>query len=378
VQSVLDAFKAAGNRMNIIVLDACRDNPFGAAASGKGLAQMDAPAGTLLAYATAPGNVAEDGNAASANGLYTEHLLHELKEPSAKIEDVFKRVRWQVRQQSEGRQVPWESTSLEDDFYFDPTVKVTRLSDSQRGRQVAQQLALENAAWSRIKDSKEPADLYAFLQKYPNGLLSEQARFRLDQLQRAKVEPQAPASGIQPLPSGSDRYALGDEIVLDRIDGFTKVATRVRKIVTKIENGQVEVNGGEEIYDQMGGQVASRFGRKDPAVMVAPAELSVGKRWRTAYVNTTPDGRRQDAFYDFNVTAFEEVTVPAGRFMAYKLERTGEARSPDGFSVRSGTTWIDPTTMLWVRLDSIDRRNGQINFYESEVLVSFKRLSHAK
>jgi hypothetical protein len=303
VQSVLDAFKAAGNRMNIIVLDACRDNPFGAAASGKGLAQMDAPAGTLLAYATAPGNVAEDGNAASANGLYTEHLLHKLKEPSAKIEDVFKRVRWQVRQQSEGRQVPWES---------------------------------------------------------------------------AKVEPQAPASGIQPLPSGSDRYALGDEIVLDRIDGFTKVATRMRKVVTKIENGQVEVNGGEEIYDQMGGQVASRFGRKDPAVMVAPAELSVGKRWRTAYVNTTPDGRRQDAFYDFNVTAFEEVTVPAGRFMAYKLERTGEARSPDGFSVRSGTTWIDPTTMLWVRLDSIDRRNGQINFYESEVLVSFKRLSHAK
>jgi hypothetical protein len=112
--------------------------------------------------------------------------------------------------------------------------------------------------------------------------------------------------------------------------------------------------------------------------MVAPAELSVGKRWRTAYQNTSPDGRKQDVFYDFKVVAFEEVTVPAGTFMAYRLERTGEARSREGFSVRSGTTWIDPTTMLWVKLDSLDRTNGQIVYYESDVLVSFKRLPQAR
>ena len=102
VHSVIDAFKAAGNRMNIVVLDACRDNPFASTASGKGLAQLDAPPGTFLAFATAPGNVAEDGDVKSGNGLYTGFLLEELKKPSAKIEDVFKRVRLNVRKRSQG------------------------------------------------------------------------------------------------------------------------------------------------------------------------------------------------------------------------------------------------------------------------------------
>jgi len=92
VGSVIDAFKAAGNRMNIVVLDACRDNPFASTASGKGLAQLDAPPGTFLAFATAPGNVAEDGDVKTGNGLYTQFLLEELRRPSTKIEDVFKRV----------------------------------------------------------------------------------------------------------------------------------------------------------------------------------------------------------------------------------------------------------------------------------------------
>ena len=126
LSSVVDIFKAAGNRMNIVVLDACRDNPFGGnTSSAKGLAQLDAPPSTFLAYATAPGNVAEDGDEKSGNGLYTQYLLQELKRPTAKIEDVFKRVRLNVRKQSQGRQIPWESTSLEDDFFFNDGVRYT-------------------------------------------------------------------------------------------------------------------------------------------------------------------------------------------------------------------------------------------------------------
>lgn len=126
LSSVIDVFKAAGNRMNIVVLDACRDNPFGSStSSAKGLAQLDAPPSTFLAYATAPGNVAEDGDEKTGNGLYTQYLLQELKRPIAKIEDVFKRVRLNVRKQSNGRQIPWESTSLEDDFFFNDGAKHT-------------------------------------------------------------------------------------------------------------------------------------------------------------------------------------------------------------------------------------------------------------
>jgi uncharacterized caspase-like protein len=165
LSSVIEAFKGAGNRMNIVVLDACRDNPFASStSSAKGLAQLDAPPGTFLAYATAPGNVAEDGDEQSGNGLYTQYLLQELKKPTAKIEDVFKRVRLNVRRQSQGRQIPWESTSLEDDFYFNDGVKFTikpedlermaaqarareqqRLLQEAQARERERQLALEVA-----------------------------------------------------------------------------------------------------------------------------------------------------------------------------------------------------------------------------------------
>lgn len=115
IEKVIRVFSSAQTRMNIIVLDACRDNPFPGSTTTNGLAQMDAPPGTYLAFATAPGNVAEDGDQASGHGLFTQFLIKELKTP-ARIEDVFKRVRLQVRQKSQGRQIPWDSSSLEEDL----------------------------------------------------------------------------------------------------------------------------------------------------------------------------------------------------------------------------------------------------------------------
>jgi hypothetical protein len=122
VQGVVQVFERSGNRSNVFVFDACRDNAFGASASARGLAQMEAPPGTFLAFAAAPGEVADDNGSTTGHGLYTHHLLSELKQSGGKIEDLFKRVRFQVRKQSQGRQLPWESTSLEDDFQFEPTL----------------------------------------------------------------------------------------------------------------------------------------------------------------------------------------------------------------------------------------------------------------
>jgi uncharacterized caspase-like protein/Tfp pilus assembly protein PilF len=123
-QQVLDKMESAKNRINIVVLDACRDNPFAkasrSAAGNGGLSQMDAPSGSLIAFATAPGSVASDGK--GANGLYTQHLLTNLERPGLPVEQVFKRTRLGVRLDSRGQQVPWENTSLEGDFYFHPPV----------------------------------------------------------------------------------------------------------------------------------------------------------------------------------------------------------------------------------------------------------------
>jgi tetratricopeptide (TPR) repeat protein len=123
VQQVLDKMETAKNRVNVVILDACRDNPFaGVARSSRsgagGLSQMDAPIGSLLAFATSPGAVASDGK--GSNGLYTQHLLANIERPGMSIEEVFKRTRLGVRLDSNGQQVPWENTSLEGDFYFFP------------------------------------------------------------------------------------------------------------------------------------------------------------------------------------------------------------------------------------------------------------------
>jgi len=119
--AVLAKMESAGNGLNLLVLDACRNNPFGRGwrrGGPEGLAQMDAPTGTYIAFATAPGRTASDGM--GSNGLYTQHLLETLQQPGLKVEEVFKRVRVGVRRASKDQQVPWDSSSLTGEFYFQP------------------------------------------------------------------------------------------------------------------------------------------------------------------------------------------------------------------------------------------------------------------
>ena len=159
VQQVLDKMETAKNRINVVILDACRDNPFARSSrSGSGgLSQVDAPIGSLVAFATAPGSVASDGS--GANGLYTQHLLANIERPGLSIEEIFKRVRLGVRLDSNGGQVPWESTSLEGDFTFfaaGPTVKagptvlpppagVEQIARAERGYELLRQGKLDDA-----------------------------------------------------------------------------------------------------------------------------------------------------------------------------------------------------------------------------------------
>ncbi len=117
---VLNQMDWAKNRMNIVIIDACRDNPFAQSfrSLSLGLASVLAPTGTLIAYSTAPGSVANDG--AGQNGIYTGELIKAMVQPGLQLEDVFKRVRLAVSDATGGKQVPWESSSLIGDFYFIP------------------------------------------------------------------------------------------------------------------------------------------------------------------------------------------------------------------------------------------------------------------
>jgi hypothetical protein len=115
---MLAQMEVAGNGMNIVILDACRNNPFSRSfrSSSQGLAQVVAPTGSFISYATAPGKVAADGE--GENGLFTEMLLKHITTPSLSLEKFFKRVRADVQKESDNKQVPWDSSSVTGDFFF--------------------------------------------------------------------------------------------------------------------------------------------------------------------------------------------------------------------------------------------------------------------
>jgi uncharacterized caspase-like protein len=325
VAGLLDGLSRAASALNVIILDACRDNPFGSLAGldQRGLSQMDAPRNTLLAYATSPGNVASDGP--GANGLYTEHLLREIPVKDAKVEDVFKRVRLGVRRQSNGAQVPWESTSLEEDFYFVPPARLAELSEAERERQFADELAL----WEQAQGATDPAPLEAYLRRHPSGRFAELAQLQLDRLlaQRGERRTQiAPAEG-NPFTRGSAAantgWRVGDSYtyrVVDRLAG----AEEHPAAFTVIEVTDREVRFGNGMaMDLLGNTLRRPGGRVYTPNQLEPVEYAVGKRWRTEFRINTPKGAEGTTTMDLRIAARESVTVPAGTFNAFRIEGRG-------------------------------------------------------
>lgn len=372
--SLLDGLNKAGNPMNIVILDACRDNPFGSElATSKGLSQMDAPLGTLLAYATAPGNVASDGG--GINGLYTEHLLREMRMPEARIEDVFKRVRLGVRRASNGRQIPWESTSLEEDFYFLPPTSLKKRSQAELDRQFAE----ESALWEKARDAAETAQLEAYIRSYPSGRFVELAQLRLDSIlaRQGEEKIRIASSTGNPFSKGtvaSDTlFRVGDRFSYRVVDLLTQVVTRnFTMTVTAINGMEVVFDKGVFITDLLGNAVKLSTGERLRSPQLLPTEFSVGKKWSTRYRLDYADGRHDWVEYDFKVVARESVVVPAGTFNAFRVEGKGWVMGI-GFSL---------DTKYWAAPDKVRRavayeflwheRSGRIYKYDREELVSYR------
>jgi uncharacterized caspase-like protein len=186
---ILNSIDEAKNRVNLVILDACRNNPFARSfRSGvRGLAQIDTPGETLIAFATAPGSVALDG-VGGRNGVYTKHLLESLLNPESDVERVFKRVRKAVYQETSGRQIPWESSSLIGDFTFQLTAApVSRRAPAAPSAPAIDPVRFDLAFWNEIKDRNNPDELRAYLEQYPNGRFATLARTRLSQAAAAAV-----------------------------------------------------------------------------------------------------------------------------------------------------------------------------------------------
>ena len=386
LETLLESITRARNAMNVVMLDACRDNPFGpdVPLEQKGLSQIDAPPGTLLAYSTAPGNAAADG--AGPNGLYTTHILKEMQAPAAKIEDVLKRVRLNVRRESRGRQVPWESTSLEHDFYFIPPKTQRRLSVEETESEFAEELAL----WESIRSTNDASALEQYLRRFPSGKFSELAQFRLDRVLAQQGEKAVrpvnadPArNAVNPFTKGTARvnvdFALGDTYTYRKLDLLKNAeAGKFTFVVTEIADDHVVFNKGGQVRDLLGNALKTGRGEFTGAEGAGSqffvSEYSIGKKWSARYRFKARDGSDSGTEIDFKVVAREKIPTPAGEFDAFKIEGLGY--STRGFSL-TYTYWIAPEQVRRVVVFEETFRGLKTNrvfLSERHELVAFRQL----
>src|SRR5882757_8363501 len=179
---VMATLEAIPSRVRIVVLDACRNNPFPSVVDAtRGLAIVDAPNGSIVGYSTAPGTEAQDG--IDGHSPYTSAFLRLAREPNLPIEKLFKRVRLEVNHSTEGEQTPWESSSLTSEFYFfgDTAIAATRAAERGPVVQMASNLPMRSVrqAYDYVLSEDSPVYYQEFIQMFPRDPLCERVRILL-------------------------------------------------------------------------------------------------------------------------------------------------------------------------------------------------------
>ncbi len=258
--SLLRTLEDAKAALNIVILDACRNNPFKSSSRSatRGLAKMDAPTGTLLAYSTAPGHLAEDGS--GSNSAYTKALSLAIRTPGAKVEEVFKRVRIEVMTRTLDEQVPWESSSLTGDFYF-----VEGATSAKPATQIASAPAIvpvvEIEYWKSIATSNDVALYQVYLDRYPAGMfqgIAEQRMASLNAAEHSKTANNGTWIGSAAEGSGCEVGYFGLKIKIDgkKISGIADIAGYggwpVFGSIDLDGKLKARINGGEATIDISG------------------------------------------------------------------------------------------------------------------------------
>ena len=203
-------------KVKLVFLDACRDNPFAAKIKSNaatrsvnvqtGLAEMKSGEGTLIAFATGPGQTALDGQEGS-NSPFTRALLANLTQPGMEIQQAMTKVRAQVNEETNKGQLPWGHTNLIGTVYLNgaPAPGAVAAVAPAAGASKASDVELE--FWRSIKDSNKPEELNAYLTNYPNGQFRSLALSRIASLESGAKD----ATATRNLSTGIDPATFKDE-----------------------------------------------------------------------------------------------------------------------------------------------------------------------
>lgn len=231
LQMVREEIEKRRPHLRVLILDACRDNPFVFARSGAaGLARMAAGAGTIIAFAAEEGQTADD-NKAESNGIFTKYLLEGLRTPGLKLRDLFDQVQRRVWDSTGGRQTPAIYSSVVPDFYFRPPVAAPAPAPAPAPAEPPKPAVVptdhrqETLTWEAvvIQNKRESYELY--LKRYPQGLFAEIARERVKAMTPAPEAPKpvaVPPSKPATQPTQPSKLSLTPEIPRDYFRQFAQ------------------------------------------------------------------------------------------------------------------------------------------------------------
>ncbi len=264
VHDFLQVMNSSKSRINIVILDACRNNPYarGFRSITRGLAPVDAPTGTFIAYSTAPGQVALDGETLG-NSPYTAALVEAISTPGRSIESVFKETRRLVLDKTGRKQVPWETSSIVGDFYFTP--------DAGSG---GANLGRASRAWEVVRNSSDPAELELFIETFgaENPFLQALAERKLETLQSevdmAAIDPaeQAGGSAVASASQGPVKMAVAGPLTGtyaffgDQIKNGAEAAVRDINAAGGLNGATITLREADDLCEpQKGSDVANQL-----------------------------------------------------------------------------------------------------------------------
>jgi len=332
----LEVMERAGAPLNIVILDACRDNPLPkrSRSGARGLSTPVIPKGikgTAILYSAAPGQVAQDGPR-GGHGVFTGELLKVLDRPGLKLEEVFKQTATKVAAATNGSQDPWINSSVKGDFFFREGKAAPAASATASGG-----LTPEMLFWQSIANSQNPASFEAYLSQYPKGAFAALAKVKIGELRQTKTASLSPPSFTV--------EAMDETLVALRSANVRERPTASSAKVATLKSGSaIEVTGKTQFEGKswyriaMSGRSAyvfgSLLGKKATPVVSRPPKVEVRPK-ATPAVGVYPALAPGKTFRDCD-TCPEMVVIPSGSFRMGDLSGAGRKNEKPVREVRIG------------------------------------------